>query len=396
MKREVWLNYIVVFVAVIVIALWAWWLFRPQPMPFVLRAKWTVRQGFLHGKPVFSPKGDLLATPVFSFTQGGTTLSVNFWHVPKGSQAKPTILISKRSEFPSFTPQPIAFSPDGSLLAVGYLERGVGKISVFRVTDNLSARTITIRAGKGKAFSAPSVLFSPDGKKLAVMYEARLKFVQVADGKQVETNIMPSMVVFSPDGHLIAAMYASGAVNIYDANGRIIRQLSARLQTGFAPSVNLLEFTTGTFSHDSQRFLCVLREGRFQPNQRRERLFIWRVSDGKLERTIQLTPLYDLTLFTPSTLSLDTSLVALTEPDPSGWDGLLWRVERFISRLLKFLEEPIPPMQVVVHKIADGQVITKLPRFGNRVTDCVFSPDGRYLAVVHDHKTIALWEWKGK
>ncbi len=89
-------------------------------------------------------------------------------------------------------------------------------------------------------------------------------------------------------------------------------------------------------------------------------------------------------------------MVALTEPDPSGWDGLLWRVERFISRLLKFLKEPIPPMQVVVHNIADGRVVAKLPRFGNRVTDCVFSPDGRYLAVVHDHKTIALWEWKGK
>lgn len=26
---RVWLNYIVVFVAVIVIALWTWWLFRP-------------------------------------------------------------------------------------------------------------------------------------------------------------------------------------------------------------------------------------------------------------------------------------------------------------------------------------------------------------------------------
>ncbi len=142
---RVWLNYIVVFVAVIVIALWTWWLFRPQPMPLVLQAKWTVRQGFVHGKPAFSPKGDLLATSVFSFAQGGTTLSVNFWYVPKGSQAKPTILVSKRSQFPVFTPQPIAFSPDGSLLAVGYLEQGVGKISVFRVTDNRLVRTITIR-----------------------------------------------------------------------------------------------------------------------------------------------------------------------------------------------------------------------------------------------------------
>lgn len=393
MKREVWLNYIAVIVAVVVIALWAWWLFRPEPMPFVLRAKWAVRQGIVLGKPAFLPKGNLLAIPVFSFASGGTTLSVNFWHVPSGSQAKPSILISKRSHPLGLTPQPIAFSPDGRLLAVGYLEQGVGKIGVFRVADGRLVRAISM--GKSKAFLTPSVLFSPDGKKLAVMHDVRLRFVQVADGKQVETNIVPNMVVFSSDGQLIAALYASDAVNIYNASGRIIRQL----RTALTSSVNLLEFTTATFSRDSQKFLCVLTEGQSQAgrDRRREWLGIWRVSDGKLERAISLTSFYDLSpnFHTPSALSLNASLVALTEPDPSGWDGLVWRVERFICRLLK-RSEPIPPMQVVVRRIADGQVVAKLPRFGRVVSDCVFSPDGRFLVAVHDRRTIAVWEYTAK
>lgn len=395
MRREVWLNYIAVIVAVIVLAFWVWWLFRPKPMPFVLRAKWTVQQGIVLGKPAFLPKGNLLAVPIFSFAQGGTTLSVNFWHVPNGSQAKPSILISKQSQPLGPTPQPITFSPDGRLLAVGYLEQGVGKIGVFRVADGRLVRAISMGMGKSKAFLTPSVLFSPDGKKLAVMHDVRLRFVQVADGKQVETNIMPSMVVFSPDGQLIAALYASDAVNIYNASGRIIRQL----RTVLTPSVNLLKFTTATFSHDSQKFLCVLTEGQFQAgrDRRREWLGIWRVSDGKLERTISLTSFYDLSpnFHAPSALSLNASLVALTEPDPSGWDGLLWRIGRLICRLLK-RSEPIPPMQVVVRHTADGQVVAKLPRFGRHVTNCVFSPDGHYLVVVHDYRTIALWEWKGR
>jgi hypothetical protein len=86
-------------------------------------------------------------------------------------------------------------------------------------------------------------------------------------------------------------------------------------------------------------------------------------------------------------------MVALAEPDPSGWDGTLWRLESFVCRLLGRYLPFFPPTQVVVRRLSDGQIVAKLPRFGSAL-GCAFSPDGRYLAVSHGN-LIALWERKG-
>jgi WD40 repeat protein len=87
-------------------------------------------------------------------------------------------------------------------------------------------------------------------------------------------------------------------------------------------------------------------------------------------------------------------MVALAEPDPSGWDGTLWRLESFVCRLLGRDLPSFPPTQVVVRRLSDGQIVAKLPRLRRNVWDCAFSPDGRYLAVSHGN-LIALWERKG-
>ena len=55
--KEKWLNRIAVVIFVVVLGLWVWWLFRPQPMPFTLRARWKVK-GNAIGNIAFSPKGD--------------------------------------------------------------------------------------------------------------------------------------------------------------------------------------------------------------------------------------------------------------------------------------------------------------------------------------------------
>ncbi|MFA0756524.1 MAG: hypothetical protein YPKNTGVA_002045, partial [Candidatus Fervidibacter sp.] len=76
--KEKWLNRIALVGFVLVVGLWVWWLFRPQPMPFVLRARWKV-QGFAIGGIAFSPKG-WLAASVWNFQQGQST--VQLWQIP--------------------------------------------------------------------------------------------------------------------------------------------------------------------------------------------------------------------------------------------------------------------------------------------------------------------------
>jgi WD40 repeat protein len=108
-----------------------------------------------------------------------------------------------------------------------------------------------------------------------------------------------------------------------------------------------------------------------------------------------LTPFYeDSLLIRSAALAPDLSMVALAEPDPSGWDGTLWRLERLVWRLLGHHTRSAPPTQVVVRRLSDEQIVAKLLRLRRNVWDCAFSPDGRYLAVSYDD-FIALWERKG-
>jgi WD40 repeat protein len=106
-----------------------------------------------------------------------------------------------------------------------------------------------------------------------------------------------------------------------------------------------------------------------------------------------LTPFYE---FFPhcAAFAPDLSMVALAEPDPSGLDGTLWRLEHFVWRLLGRHIPSAPPSQMVVRRLSDEQIVAKLPRLRRNVWDCAFSPDGRYLAVSYDD-FIALWERKG-
>jgi len=376
--KEKWLNSIALVGFILIVGLWAWWLFRPQPMPFTLRARWKV-QGFAIGGIAFSPKGDWLAASVWNFQQGQST--VQLWQVPK-TQTNPKVFsVSQQVQSRFIGVRELDFSPDGHLLAVGYLEQGVGKVALFTVPEGRRLQTITM----SKGVLMPSVTFSPDGR-LAVVFNFRLWFVRIDDGKKMPTKIQAESVVFSPDGRwMLAAQRQS--MSIYDANGHLVRQIQPTSPIIWAAA----------FSKDGQRLACLWwSQQRKSPIAlvRRYGVSVWQTDGWRLMRSTPLTPFYEI--FSPrAAFAPDLSMVALPEPDPSGWDGTLWRLERFVGGLLgPHLPSGAPPTQVVVRRLSDGQIVAKLPRLRRNVWDCAFSPDGRYLAVSYDD-FIALWERRG-
>jgi len=377
--KDKWLNRIAIVVFVIVLGLWAWWLFRPQPtMPFTLRARWKV-QGIVIGGIAFSPKGDWLAASVLKFQKGQPTLTVQLWQVPK-AQTNPKVLsVSQQVQPMGISLPQLGFSPDGRLLAVGYTEHRVDKIAVFRIADGRRLQTVTM----GKSVLTPTVTFAPDGR-LAVVHDFRLWFVRVDDGKKIPTNIQVKDIAFSPDGRWLAAVQTN-AVNIYDAKGHLVKQIQLT-----SPIV-----LTAVFSKDGQRLACLwwLQRRKLPFAPVRYGVSVWQTDGWRLMWSTPLTPFYEI--FSPySAFAPDLSVVALSEADLSNWDGMLWRLERFVFTLLWRRLPSAPPTQVVVRRLSDGQIVAKLPRFGRNVWDCAFSPDGRYLVVSHG-KTIALWERKG-
>jgi WD40 repeat protein len=198
----------------------------------------------------FSRDGQLIAT-----TSYDTTGKV--WSVTDGS------LLRDVTHY-QYTTYGVAFSPDDKALLIGSYD---GKISLFGAYDGAALGEINTR-------STTSLAFSPDGSLLAVgtLADASKVFiyrwstrevVQVLEGHT--DHVMT--VAFSPDGRWLASGSSDGTVRVWRVDGALATSIAA--DAGGVLAV--------AFSPDSAEVLAGGRDGTIRA---------WRVSDGTQTRTL--------------------------------------------------------------------------------------------------------------
>ena len=124
--------------------------------------------------------------------------------------------IGRRLRFISFVNLgPIAFSPDGRVLAVA----NSGNLGEVSLIDISTGRTFAVLTGDTKGIQ--SVAFSPDGRLVATAdLDGTARIWDARTGGELRILDDPAPldnVAFSPDGRLVATMDFTGVINVWDA-----------------------------------------------------------------------------------------------------------------------------------------------------------------------------------
>jgi WD40 repeat protein len=163
------------------------------------------RSTLLGGKATFSPDGKTLA-----WTDGKT---VRLWDVAEGRERAAL-------RVPAEEDCPLAFSPDGKMLAVGASD---GTIKLCDATTGNERATY-----RGHAHWVQSVVFGPDGKTLASgSFDGTIKLWDLATGKERLLYRFPGTyplvshvecLAFSPDGETLASGDSWRALKLWDVS----------------------------------------------------------------------------------------------------------------------------------------------------------------------------------
>jgi WD40 repeat protein len=313
----------------------------------------------LSGTPdsvAFSPDGTLLAV---AFGREGTGPSeVPLWNVRTRQQAG--LLQDDSSSEIGNGFSPMAFSPDGKILAQGTND---GTVFLWDVASHrLVGEYATDPSGNGAAVS--SVVFSPDGKTLAVAgIDGTAQLWNVSTGKQsgpalrlTDGPTPPSAIAFSQDGGILTAVVPSTSTGGTAAAGELVQWSVAshrEIGTGFSitgsagPIQGAVAFSpngeTVAVGSDSLQLWSVAR---------RRQIAAFPKPPGK-------PPQVDL-------LALSSDGKTLATYNGSGtteiWD------------------------------VATRQLITVLPAGGSPVSAMALSPDGTVLATITAKGTGDLWD----
>ncbi len=241
--------------------------------PHLTTHLWGIADGQL-GKTLEDPNNQGYGGPKVSFSPDGQLLWAQgrFWRVSDGVRL--TSLESALAKgAPPYFPASLSFSPDGEMLAVGYLE---GHLRLWDLGEEKLIRELESYQGE-----VLDVAFSPDGKTLAASFgypDTAIQLWTVPGGEPllsirgVQWTDEFSQVVFSPDGQTLATVskdegvLAGWMVELWRvADGERISQLDMAGVTGVAFSKDGDTLATGSIDHTVR---------------------LWRAADGALLKTL--------------------------------------------------------------------------------------------------------------
>jgi WD40 repeat protein len=186
----------------------------------------------------------------FLWTQG------SFWSMKDGARlTRLESLFGK--EAPPYVPASVSFSPNGRMLAIGYLE---GILQLWDLEDEK-----LIRGLEGYQGEVLDLAFSPDGKTLAAIFgypDYAIQLWKVPEGERLfsieghEWTYEFSQVVFSPDGQTLASVSKNedgwdlGKVELWRAgDGERLYQLDIAGVMRVAFSKDGYTLATGCYDH---------------------------------------------------------------------------------------------------------------------------------------------------
>jgi RNA polymerase sigma factor (sigma-70 family) len=294
-----------------------------------------------------------------------------------------------------YSPDCLAFSPDGSTLAAGVASPGA-EIRLWNVGDGALLRRLKSR----KNAHASDLAFSPDGKVLAAIgWGSPLASFETATGKELEllagAGLVEGPLAFSPDGRTFATTGDRQALHFWDlATGR------DRLAT---PDVHQGDVAALAFLADGKTLVSGSRDRTAR---------VWDLATGRSTRMFPHANWVNIVAVSADGSLLATDSVFPTWGEVYVWDlrtgerRHAWRVDRAkegalipIPRGLAFSRDG----SSVTAAFGDGSLrrwdvatgkelpiaqpkLEKLPRRGlgglDDVDQAVFSPDGRSVALI--------------
>jgi WD40 repeat protein/beta-lactamase regulating signal transducer with metallopeptidase domain len=330
----------------------------------------------------FSPDGKLLAS-------AGWDHRVRIRQVPTGREEK-TIVVDSTAR--------LAFSPDSKWLATATESK---KLQLWDSTTGA-----LVRSFEGDLVRFHTVAFSPDGSQLAVgggdWNEGGIRHVLIFDtksGKQLRkiTHPQPVLILaYSPDGKTLATGGLDGEVRLWDtASGRLRSKMTqpAGDLTGQARWLEGLSFspdgkTVVSSCHDGSvafwdaemgmlkgtlpeglgrtRTVCFTRDGKA-------------LITGSMERTIRL---WDVT-------TRRETATLLRGSRRNGAGPILALAGSPDSKLIAVAQDD---WTVQLRDAHTGEARSKLRGHEESVTCLVFSPDGKSIATGSPDRTVRIWD----